>query len=111
MYLQLYCVCRIRKANSDNLPVVDVDGSYLERKHKQMMDAGMTVSPLGAPTGTPLAGWEVMTEANVKDLAKKLPRVTSGDSGVQADVGLLFIMIIFPSGTVYTYLASGAGRA
>lgn len=80
MYLQLYCVCRIRKANSDNLPVVDVDGSYLERKYKQMMDAGMTVAPLGAPTGTPLAGWEIMTEASVKDLTKKLPRVTSGDN-------------------------------
>jgi len=80
MYLQRYCVRRIRKANSDNLPVVDVDGSYLERKYKQMMDAGVTVAPLGAPTGTPLAGWEIMTEANVKDLAKKLPRVTSGDN-------------------------------
>lgn len=52
-----------------------------------------------------------MTEANVKDLAKKLPRVTSGDSDVQADVGLLFIMIICPLCTVYTYLASGAARA
>lgn len=30
------------------LPVVDVDGSYLERKHKQMVDASMTVC---APTG------------------------------------------------------------
>ena len=76
-----------------------------------MMDAGMTIAPLGAPTGTPLGGWEVMTEANVQDLAKKLPRVTSGDSDVQADVGLLFIMIICPLGTVYTYLASGAGCA
>lgn len=60
--------------------MVDVDGSYLERKHKQMIDAGMTVTPIGAPAGTPLAGWEVMTEANVKDFAKKLPQVTSGDS-------------------------------
>ena len=60
--------------------MVDVDGSYLERKHKQMIDAGMTVTPIGAPAGTPLAGWEVMNEANVKNLAKKLPRVTSGDS-------------------------------
>lgn len=59
--------------------MIDVDGSYLERKHKQMVDAGMTVAPLGAPTSTPLAGSEIMTEANVKDLAKKLPRVTSGD--------------------------------
>ena len=92
MYLQL---CRICKANSDNLPVVDVDGSYLERKHKQMMDAGMTVAPLGAPTGTPLAGWEVMTEGNVKDTAKKLPRVTSGDSDVQADVGFLLAWLFF----------------
>ena len=74
------CVCRIRKANSDNLPVIDVDGSYLQRKHKQMTDAGMAVAPLGAPTGTPLAGWEVITEANVKDLGKKLLRVTSGNS-------------------------------
>ena len=53
--------------------MIDVNGSYLERKHKQMMDAGMTVVPLSAPTGTPLTGWEVMIEANVKDLAKKLP--------------------------------------
>ena len=45
-----------------------------------MMDAGITVVPLGAPTGTPLAGWEVMTEANLKNVANKLPRVTSGDN-------------------------------
>ena len=56
MYLQLYCVCRIHKANSDKLAVVDLDGSYLERKNKQMMDACMNVAPLGPPTGTPLAG-------------------------------------------------------
>jgi len=66
MYLQLHCVCRICKANSDNLPVVDVDGSYLEWKYKQLMDAGMTVAPLDAPTGTHLAGWEITTKANVK---------------------------------------------
>ena len=70
MNLQVYCVCRIRKANSDNLPVVGVDGFYLQRKHKQMTDAGMNVAPLGAPTATPLAGWEVMMQTNVKDVAK-----------------------------------------
>ena len=61
------------------MQVIDVDGSYLQRKHKQMADAGMNVAPLDAPTATPLSGWEVMTEANVKDIAKKLPRVTSGN--------------------------------
>ena len=79
LYCTFYCACRICKAKSDDLPVVDVDGSYLQRKHKQMKDTGMTVAALSATT-TPLAGWEVMTEANVKDLAKKLPRVTSGNS-------------------------------
>ena len=48
-------------------------------ENKQMMDAGITVAPLGAPTGTPLAGWDAMIEANVKDLAKTLPQVKSGD--------------------------------
>ena len=79
MHLQVYCDCRIRKAISDSLPVVDVDGSYHQRKHKQMIDAGVAVAHLGAPTSSPLTGWEVITEANVNDLAKKLPRVTSGD--------------------------------
>ena len=29
--------------------VVDVDGSYLYKKYKQMVDAGSGVSPLGPP--------------------------------------------------------------
>ena len=69
------------------MQVTDVDGSYLQRKHKQMADAGMTVAPLGAPSTTPLAGWEVMTEASVKDIAKKLPRVTSSNVFISRVVG------------------------
>jgi hypothetical protein len=52
-----------------------------------MADAGMTVAPLGAPSTTPLAGWEVMTEASVKDIAKKLPRVTSSNVFISRVVG------------------------
>ena len=55
------------------MQVIDVDGSYLQRKHKQMADAGMHVAPLAAPTATPLAGWEVKTEANIKDITSFVP--------------------------------------
>ena len=36
--------------------VVDVDGSYLYMKCKQMVDAGSSVSPLGPPQQPP-QGW------------------------------------------------------
>ena len=67
----MYCECRIHKSISDSLPVVDVDGSYRHQNHKQMIDAGVAVFLLGAPTSSRVMGWEVMKEANVKEIAKK----------------------------------------
>ena len=57
-----------------------------------MADAGMNVAPLAAPTATPLAGWEVITEA---DIAKKLQRVTSGN-----------VVFVTCSGKRYTFSQS-----
>ena len=57
-----------------------------------MRDAGMIVVPLSAPSTTPLAGWEVMTEDNVKEFAKKLPRVTSGNG---FSISLIVYMLTF----------------
>ena len=39
--------CRVRDAIKDKVSVVDVDGSYLFRKHEQ---AGINVAPLGPPS-------------------------------------------------------------
>ena len=49
------CTCtypnRIRHVIAEGMgdAVVDVDGSYLYKKYKQMVDAGSSVSPLGPP--------------------------------------------------------------
>ena len=48
----------------------------------------------------PLAGWEIMTESNVK--------ITTSDIRY---VSLLFNKIFVLLGAVYTYSASGAGRS
>ena len=77
--------CSIRGAIKDNVDVVDVDGSYLYKKRKALEESGQLVAPLDVPLA-PITGWETITENNFKDMAKKLPSITSG--------------------TLYTYLSS-----
>ncbi len=84
-----YVCCRIRQAIEDKADVVDVDGSYLYKKCQRLEDSGLVVATLDYPSA-PITGWEPVTEANANVMAKKIPRVRTG--------------------TVYTYLASHAGR-
>ena len=58
--------------------IVDVDGSYTYLKHKKLTDSGACVAPIQQPTSAPLSGWWVINEANVREMAEKIPRVTSG---------------------------------
>lgn len=51
---------------------MDVDGSYLYKKSKQLENTGVMVAPLDL-TSAPAAGWELLTEVNASDFAKKLP--------------------------------------
>ena len=94
--------CRIRQAVEEKAKVVDVDGSYLYRKHQRLEAAGVNVAPLETPS-PPLTGWESVSEDNVKVLADNIPRVTAG--------GLIFLLfntdtsIVFNTGLLYTYLA------
>ena len=60
------------------MAVVDVDGSYTYLKHKKLADSGVSIAPLEQPTCAPLSGWQGITEANVREIAEKMPRVTSG---------------------------------
>ena len=57
--------------------MVDVDGSYLYRKHQQLLSKGESVAPLSLPD-IPLSGWEVVNEQNYTTMAKKIPCVTPG---------------------------------
>jgi len=56
---------------------VDVDGSYLYRKHKAVVNAGMRAAPLPLPS-PPLTGWESVSQETVAEISKKVPYVTSG---------------------------------
>ena len=69
----------MHEAITDKVAVVDVDGSYTYLKHKKLTDSGAGVAPLEQPTCAPLSGWQGITEANVTEIAEKMPRVTSGN--------------------------------
>jgi len=68
---------RIQRAKCEQLPIVDVDGSYLYRKQQSHMQSGITVAPLDPPA-PPLSGWQVVTKSNVQTISLKVPLVTSG---------------------------------
>ena len=70
-------LCRIRAAVKEDLPIVDVDGSYLYRKQLKA-NAMSTVNTAIIPTDVPLAGWESITAANCEEVAKKIPAVMPG---------------------------------
>lgn len=57
--------------------MIDVDGSYLPRKHEQLKQAGVQVAPLSPPP-IPPGGWEAVTEDNHRDMAEKIPTVLPG---------------------------------
>ena len=57
--------------------IVDVDGSYLYRKYRSLVDAGQQVS---LPACPPLqfSGWKVVTDDTYQTIAPSIPAVTSG---------------------------------
>ena len=72
------CTLRNHQAVSEGAKVVDIDGSYLYKKHQRLAATGVNVAPLALPS-PPLSGWGSVTETNVKMLANNVPRVTSGN--------------------------------
>ena len=68
---------RIREAQKSQKEIVDVDGSYLYRKHQLLLSKGKSVVPLSLP-GIPLSGWERVDKGNYTLVAKKIPCVTPG---------------------------------
>ena len=57
--------------------MIDVDGSYLARKHQQLLTAGVNVAPLELPP-VPPTGWKAVAEANFKEVGEEMPRMMSG---------------------------------
>ena len=69
-------MCTIREAQKSRKEVVDVDGSYLYRKH-QLLSEGKCVVPLSL-SDIPLSGWELVDKGNYTHMARKIPCVTPG---------------------------------
>lgn len=72
----------------DGCKVIDVDGTYLERKRKRLNEAGSNIPPLSVPS-FPVCGWSKLSpESPLND--PKFPSLSQG--------------------TLYTYLAEGVGN-
>ena len=71
-----FIINRIQQAKTEQLPIVDVDGSYLYRKQQLLKQSGVCIAPLPLPS--PLSGWEVVSESNIGTISPKIPAVTSG---------------------------------
>ena len=66
---------RVHEAIREKAEIVDVDGSYMFRKHKAMTELGFSLAPLPLPT-LPLSGWEAVTQHNFTVISKKMPSVS-----------------------------------
>ena len=66
---------RVRKAKTESIQVIDVTGTYLERKRQKLLSSNINVAPLPHPA-FPLHGWKTVEESNGKDIAKQLPTVS-----------------------------------
>ena len=80
----------MQKAKAENATVIDVDGTYLERKRQKLLASNISVEPLPHPIYPPL-GWQTVLEQNQKEIALQMP-------------------CVLPT-TLYTYLAEGVGNA
>jgi len=56
---------------------VDVDGSYLYKKHRALTEAGKQVAPLPLPTA-PVSGWGAINQDSVVNVCPLFPTATNG---------------------------------
>ena len=63
---------RIRSAKAEGVGVVDVDGTYLERKRQSLVSSNVNVAPLPPPNFL-LHGWQSVEESNAEQIATQLP--------------------------------------
>ena len=67
-----YYLPRVILAEEEQLPIVDVDGSYIHRKYVSLREAGEQVLLPQDPPPPP-KGWKQVTEETHKDLAGCIP--------------------------------------
>ena len=68
----------MNQAESEGTNIVDVDGSYLYRKYRSIVEAGETTVAQLEPSPPPLTGWKAVTSVTCEEIAPSIPVVTSG---------------------------------
>ena len=99
--------CRIHEAINAGATVVDVDGSYLYKKHKTLTEAGHRLAPL-TPPAPPPSGWVTVSSENYLQVAPDLPTVTAGQYTIKKLSNISALSLY--TGVVYTYLAGHVGQ-
>ncbi len=69
---------RIREAQTKGVKVVDVDGTYLEKKRNQLLEAGETVPEAISLPVFPLSGWRTISAGTDTLLEADFPSVSHG---------------------------------
>ena len=77
IYIIIYIFFRVKQAHQEGTSVVDVDGSYLYRKYKALVESGEQVVLASVPA-VHITGWVSVTEVNYQNVAPSMPSVTSG---------------------------------
>ena len=65
---------RVKQAQRDELPIVDVDCSYYYKKY---MEGGHHVIPPPCPS-SPLSGWRAINKDSYQTVGLLIPMVTAG---------------------------------
>lgn len=98
MYMEKHlvvCYCRIGESKQAEDKVVDVDGSYLWRTYQSLCGTGANVLPITQTVpDPPLLGWEVVTKANYKEFADRIPKVTAGTLLLQKSQSSLHVYLL-----------------
>ena len=66
----------MKEVKSEQLPIVDVDGSYLYKKQQRLLKAGTKVASVEPPC--PLTGWKIIEESNIQTITRCIPVLTPG---------------------------------
>ena len=84
----------MKQAEQEGTSVVDVDGSYLYKKYRSLVDAGQQVS-LPAYPSPPISGWKSVTDVTHQAIAPSIPAVISGGaSNIILNPGNIYVVAL-----------------
>ena len=69
--------CRVRQAKREDVPIFDIDGSFVYKKYRSLVRDGKHVLTPSVPS-CPLSGWRAVNKDSYQRAGPTIPFVTSG---------------------------------